>query len=667
MRKVHRGILAGTALAVILSAASSAGAAPAASSPVDAAVPVPESANMPPPSVRDVTGSVPKPSALPAPSDALIRRTPGAGPAYRRDIASPMQPPASAPAATATVVAPPAGDAAKLSPTSEAVAGANAPVADRLRELISNKQQIDRLVPRKTDREAVVALYQNSRGYAPLWTDRGMQSERAKDAIAHLRGVDADGLDPADYAVPNLSAASPEAQAEAELRFTATLLTYARHALNGRVHWSRVSPSIEYKEQFDAADVLNKLASSNDVARTLQEFNPLQPGYKALKAKYAELRNRGAEVGPPRIESGAVLKYMRDRQGREALMVDPRVPALRERLGLPAEPSNAYNKPLAEAVAKFQKERGLQPTGQLTTATVDALNPPSRDKQINIVLANLERWRWMPRDLGRTHVMLNIPDFHLRVMDRGSLAWMTRVVVGKPSQATPLLSETMKFITVNPTWNVPQSIIYNELLPIYESSDRGIFDRMGLRMERDRDGDIRVFQPPGERNALGRIRFNFPNKFLVYQHDTPEKHYFAHDRRAYSHGCMRVQDPLKYAEVLLSFAAPRGNYTQDSLRRMYGGEERQIDFQTAIPVHITYQTAFVDDSGKLQVREDIYGLDSKLIGIMKGDERRVADVAIERPADPNYKPTGDARQRMRSVAGGAGGGNPFALFEQLFR
>ena len=126
----------------------------------------------------------------------------------------------------------------------------------------------------------------------------------------------------------------------------------------------------------------------------------------------------------------------------------------------------------------------------------------------------------------------------------------------------------------------------------------------------------------------------------MYQHDTPEKHYFAHDKRAYSHGCMRVQDPLKYAEVLLQYAAPRGNHTEESLRKMYGDQEKTIEFQHHIPVHLTYQTAFVDDAGKLQFRDDIYGLDSKQTSILKGDERKVADVLVDRPADPNFKPTG---------------------------
>ena len=135
---------------------------------------------------------------------------------------------------------------------------------------------------------------------------------------------------------------------------------------------------------------------------------------------------------------------------------------------------------------------------------------------------------------------------------------------------------------------------------------------MGLKVVNNRDGTVHIYQPPGDGNALGRIRFNFPNRFLVYQHDTPDKHLFEHDRRAYSHGCMRVQDPLKYAEVLLSIARPGEGYTQQKLRSMYGTAEINIQFPTPIPVHITYQTAFVDDAGELQIRPDIYNIDAKV-------------------------------------------------------
>jgi murein L,D-transpeptidase YcbB/YkuD len=695
MRRIRLSILTGSAVALVMAAATSAGANPIYPN-------MSGSERMPAPASRD-TGS-PASRARPAnmfgPSDATTRSRAVARPPVlthqpnARIISTPNAPaapgkpapahanilPAAAAAApaTSTSAPPPAEPVAPVAaaptavqpavsepvkaPAAAGFAASDSEVADKVRELIASRKQIERIAPRKNERDAIEALYLKNRSM-PLWFTTGSPSERARDAIAHLRTVDADGLDPADYPV-NLSASSVEGLAEAELKFTATVLTYARHAMNGRVHFSRVSPSIHYKDNFDAADAMQQIAASNDIKRTLDGFNPQHAGYKALKAKYAEMRNRPAETGPARIAGGAVLKYGKDRHGRETFMLDPRVPQLRQRLGLPAAADTRYDRALANAVATFQKANGLTANGQLNAATLDALNGPNRDQQMAAVVATLERWRWMPRELGRTHVALNIPDFHLKVMHNGAQAWKTRVVVGKPSQATPLLTETMKFITVNPTWNVPQSIIYNELLPIYESTDPNIFARMGLQVERKPNGEVRVFQPPGERNALGRIRFNFPNKFLVYQHDTPEKHYFAHDKRAYSHGCMRVQDPLKYAEVLLSYAVPRANYSQASIHRMFGGEERQIDFAHHIPVHISYQTAFVDDSGKLVFRDDVYGLDKAVMAQLRGSERNVADVSIERPADPNFKPTPQHVQRMHSAARG---GSPFSLFEQLFR
>jgi murein L,D-transpeptidase YcbB/YkuD len=144
-------------------------------------------------------------------------------------------------------------------------------------------------------------------------------------------------------------------------------------------------------------------------------------------------------------------------------------------------------------------------------------------------------------------------------------------------------------------------------------------DRMGIRVTSNDDGSIRMYQPPGDRNALGRLRFNFPNKFLVYQHDTPDKHLFDKTSRAYSHGCMRVQDPLKYAEVLLSLTMPKEGYTQERLRRMYGSEEININFPNPLPVHITYQTAFVDSGGNLVIRDDIYGIDARVEAALKGN------------------------------------------------
>ena len=209
------------------------------------------------------------------------------------------------------------------------------------------------------------------------------------------------------------------------------------------------------------------------------------------------------------------------------------------------------------------------------------------------------------------------------------------MVTGKPgNHATPMLTETMKFITVNPTWNVPPSIIYNEYLPALQQ-DPTVLQRMGLKMERARDGSIRISQPPGEANALGRIRFNFPNKFLVYQHDTPDKHLFAKEERAFSHGCMRVQNPDQYAATLLNIVLPNEKYTAGKIRGMYGRGETNINFPTPVPVHITYQTAFVDDAGKLQLRKDVYGRDAKMMPLLKNSGSRDLENVVAH-ANPSY-------------------------------
>src|SRR5215467_6933965 len=192
----------------------------------------------------------------------------------------------------------------------------------------------------------------------------------------------------------------------------------------------------------------------------------------------------------------------------------------------------------------------------------------------------------------------------------------SRIVIGKPSMPTPLLTETMKYITVNPTWHVPPSIVHNEYLPAL-AQDPTVLDRMGLRVSYS-GGGVSIWQPPGPNNALGRIRFNFPNRFLVYQHDTPDKYYFAHEVRAYSHGCMRVQDPAKYAEVLLNIARPQEHWTAARITRMFGSGEQDLQLQpTPIWVHLTYQTAFVDNAGKLQTRRDIYNLDSRTLAAIE--------------------------------------------------
>jgi murein L,D-transpeptidase YcbB/YkuD len=524
----------------------------------------------------------------------------------------------SAPATADPEAAPPA--------TAPVAAGPDAAIAEQLHELGNGK--FDRIIGSKKDRASIEAFY-SSRNYAPLWITDGKANAHATAAIGYLRHVDADGLDPADYPVPNFKALSAPADlADAEMKLTAAVVTYAHHASVGRVHWSRVSSDIEYSTPAaEPGDVLAAMAGASDVATTLDSYEPQTPGYRALKAKLADIRAGKIDKSKPPIASGPVLTVG---------MADERVPGLRGRLGVTGNNGNTYDKTLAEAVKKFQQQHDLAATGTLGAATLDALNGRAQpDRVTDVIIANMERWRWMPHQFPDSYVIVNLPDFTLRVMHDGKQLWTTRIVIGKPEMPTPIMTADMKYITINPTWNVPPSIVHREYLPAL-AQDPTVLARMGLRVDYG-PGGVHIWQPPGDKNALGRIRFNFPNKFLVYQHDTPDKYMFAYDKRAYSHGCMRVQDPVHYAEVLLSLVRPGDGYTEDRIRKMFGSDETDIQFPTFIPVNLTYQTAFVDDAGKLELREDVYGRDRALLAILKGTDRKIADIPVEHRIDASHR------------------------------
>jgi murein L,D-transpeptidase YcbB/YkuD len=537
--------------------------------------------------------------------------------------------------AAATVSEPKAQSGSELSttPIAERLAGADRPIAEALRDLLATR--IGEHIVRPDERSAVQTFYRK-RGFAPIWTEGGALGARAREAMTFLQGVSSDGLDSSDYPGAAFDSDDPQILAQDELKLTNSVLTFARHARTGRVHFSRVSEAAAFDlRRPNPEDVLSQIASSSDVHATLDAHHPLHPEYRALKAKLAEMR--GSTRRTLRIESGPTLRYESGKKAREAIVQDPRVPVLRQRLAISPAASMRYDKALAEAVQAFQKSHGLKADGQLTAATVAALNEGGDNKRIDTIIANMERWRWLPRDLGVAYVVVNIPDYSLSVVSNGKLAWNTRVIVGKPGEmATPLLSETMKFITINPTWNVPPSIVRNEYLPRLQRNPAAL-ERIGLRVTRKKDGTLHIYQPPGPRNALGQIRFNFPNPFMVYQHDTPAKHLFAKSERALSHGCVRVQHPEKYAEVLLSITQAKDGFTAEQLKALYGDKERTIQLKSPVMVHLTYQTAFVDDAGRLQLRKDLYGRDARLLRLLR-NERAVADLPVEPGSKPNNNP-----------------------------
>jgi murein L,D-transpeptidase YcbB/YkuD len=654
--------------------------ASAAELAIDAAVPRPEPANVPPPTIGDFkvdsTASVPdaakatekpnEPSPTAKAAEPKIDSKPAetvTAPANTDNTAT-TTPPA------ATAATPPTAPAAKPVKAASNVAPADQPVADKLREMLGAKTL--RYFDRKNERAAVEKFY-SAREYAPQWTQAGKLTDSGKGVIARLKDSAADGLNPTDYPVPDFSAtSSPDQLAEAELKLTASILDYARQAQGGRMHWSQVAADILYPEHpIDPAEVLANVSAAKDASAALDGYNPPHKLYRELKSKLAELRGQGD--GPViQISEGPALAFKAATKKQPAVTPeDPRMPQLRAKLGITENADDTrYDAKVAAAVRKFQESADLKPTGVLDDRTVKAINSPKRDRQIDIVLVNMERLRWLPRQLGaaslgNAYVILNVPDFTLKVMQNGAPVWTTRVVTGKPGKhATPMLTETMKFITVNPTWNVPPSIIYNEYLPALQQ-DPTVLQRMGLRLERGRDGSIHISQPPGEANALGRIRFNFPNKFLVYQHDTPDKHLFAKEERAFSHGCMRVQNPDQYAATLLNIVMPNDRYSPEKIRSMYGRSEIDLKFPTPIPVNITYQTAFVDDAGKLQFRKDVYGRDATMIALLKNSRNKDLEIMVSH-AQPNYSRPKDGLPPGVNFASDNTYSSGPSFFERLF-
>lgn len=544
----------------------------------------------------------------------------------------------------------------------------DAQIADKLRAIVT-APSFDNHGGRDDGRQAMKSFYAAAK-FAPLWLQNGRLSAKAEATIARLKDAAAEGLDPSDYPMPEFDKlAGAEALANADIALTQSVLTFARHLAVGRIAPTRVLAEVDYGDQRPApAAILAKIANAADIDAAFDSFDPPAARFKALKAALADLRSSAPRAeADDRISEGPAIKLGDP---------DTRIPLLRARLNVPfkaGRPSKAYNKTaelrydkaLYGAIKQVQARADLAPTGVIDNRTLQAINGPSRAQKIDTVIANMERWRWLPHDLGDVYVMVNIPDYSLRVMHDGREVWTTKIVAGKPQTPTPLLSAAMDTVIVNPSWHVPQSIIQNELLPRY-ASDPQIFDRLGLEVKRGAGGHITVVQPPGAANALGRIKFNFPNKFQVYLHDTPEKRLFANAKRAFSHGCMRVEDPTQFGEIMLHLAIAGDTPTSRELYGMFGRDEHTFKLTTRPFVHLTYQTAFVDDAGTLQWRDDIYGIDARIHAILTSAERRIADIAP--PPDPKREQASlTGRREILSRVERGEAANPMVFFEDVLR
>ena len=507
-------------------------------------------------------------------------------------------------------------------------------------QLASSPPKLD--PPDKDDRAALAAFYAGAEA-GQLWVTRSGFKDRARAAIAEI-GKAADwGLSASEFALPVLegSALSDEDLAAAEVRLSLAVLKYARHARGGRIAEpaTQLSSYIDRKPTLkEPRAVLEEIARAPEPDAYLRELHPRHPQFAKLREALVALRQQAA---PAKAFVKVPAKGPQILPGKS----HPDVALVRQRLEVPlagadGQPADAalYDDALVKAVVAFQEERGLKSAkGAINQATRTALNaeetPAVGEKKI---VASMEAWRWMPEDLGDTYVWVNIPEFTVRVVKGGRVIHSERVITGKVETQTPIFSDMMETVVIHPFWGVPESIKVKELYPgLARGGDT--LAKNGLRIQYNgRDvspqsvdwttaniKNFHVYQPPGPGNVLGVVKFLFPNKHQVYMHDTPTKHLFATQMRTYSHGCMRVRNPVRLAEVLLG--EDKG-WTGDKIQSLIKGgpQNNEIVLATKIPVHVTYFTAWVGEDGKLGGAKDFYGHEGRVTLALDGKWSQIA-------------------------------------------
>ena len=576
--------------------------------------------------------------ATEAPAGATAEAPAADGRATTLEPSTASQPAPYAPASAETAIPAPGAAPAAAAPATD-------PIVDEVRQQLAQpaRGNVDR-----GDRAALVAYYAEASA-APLWVKADGFAPRARHALAEIRRAEDWGLSVAAFELPQLASGETRAAAlaAAEIKLSLAALEYARHARGGRLDPSQVSRSFDQKPTLlDPKDVMAALAATDTPGSYLQGLHPKHPQFERLRQALIRAPAGGSRPdasAEPAIElpNGPTL-----RPGME----HPHIAFLRQRLEVPARAGarEVYDDALAEAVMAFQRQKGIRPAdGVVSSRTRAALNGGARPAEISPasdlqrIIANMERWRWLPEDLGKLYVWDNIPEFTTRVVKNGRLLHQAKIIVGKPDTQTVMFSANMRYVVFGPEWGVPDSIKLKEILPYLRPGGYGIFggfggtdtrvlERHNLRVSyngRPVDAsqvdwsqvDIRRFtfiQPPGASNVLGAVKFRFPNKHDIYMHDTPQRELFEKPVRAFSHGCMRVQNPGKLAEILL--AEDKGWSAEHVRDLMARGGNNEITLSTQIPVHVTYFTAVAGEDGHVKFHADLYGHDRRLIAALAG-------------------------------------------------
>jgi len=494
-------------------------------------------------------------------------------------------------------------------------------------------------------KEALTRFYE-AREYTLAWEDRRNRQE----LLEAIREVADDGLNPGDYhyetlaalALKDLNNTAEEFQTDLDLVLSDAFLLLASHLHHGKVNPTTIHAEwTANRQQREMQPVLAEALASSTVYNTLQDLKPRSSAYHQLVQRRKEL-NELISADWPAIASGPSI-----RPGD----MDSRIPDIRRRLTLlgdlsgdPPEASNReqYDDALATAIPLFQARHGLEPDGIVGRNTLAALNllPLERIYRLD---ANLERWRWLPESLGTTYVVVNIAGFELVLVEDGEQVLRQRVIVGRPYRQTPVFSDRIRYLVFNPTWTVPRKLMIEDQLPIIRS-DPEYLDRLGFKVFRGWGANqsevdpaeidwaelsknnfpYQLVQQPGPQNALGQVKFMFPNQYDIYLHDTPAQSLFSRLERTLSSGCIRLERPFELAERLL--ANNNGWNMKRIEQTLATAEPATVVLAQPVPVYLQYWTTWIDQAGILQFRNDVYDRDHRLLQALRADSEGEASL-----------------------------------------
>lgn len=501
-------------------------------------------------------------------------------------------------------------------------------------ELLDFKRQ----KPLIATKDICLSTIYHETGGRPFWVTNSGPNKRAGDILEHLLNSFREGLNPEDYEVTALQnlwySQEPKDLARLDTLLTYNLVKYIHDLSYGQLKFRTSEPEL-FAEAGD--DTFNPVASvetalaADDIGRYLDELPPQHHYYQSLRVALSHYRELAKKTGWETVPAGPLIRPGNPDDRLEAIL--NRLIMLGEIEPFPEIPQS-YHGGLVDSIVAFQKKRGLKEDGIIGTNTIVALNTPINEL-IMAIEVNLARWRWHDHNLGRNYIMVNIANFTLKAVRNDQIQLDMPVIVGKLQHQTPVFSDTIKYLDVNPFWNVPPSIAMNEELPELRKNPQHLVERH-IRLfsswssdaveidstlidwqtvNRSQMARYKLRQDPGPWNALGSVKFVFPNHYSVYLHDTPAHDLFSQTSRSFSHGCIRVSKPLDLARF--SLEGNGADWNLEKLEQITAlGERKILKISPPLPVHVTYQTVWVDNERNIYFNSDIYGRDAKLIKVL---------------------------------------------------